>query len=79
LAVTALDDVVAAPRITHRVGDRPGHTFNGDDLLADGTPGLRLAGLLVLSVDEDRARGTEAGTATELGPVQAENVPEHPQ
>jgi len=56
LAVTALHDVVAMPRITHRVGDRPGHTLNGDDLLADGAPGLRLAGLLVLHRNRHRSR-----------------------
>ena len=32
-----------------------------------------------MSVHEDRARSTEAGTAAELRPVQAENVPENPQ
>lgn len=74
-----LPTVPAATLALARVGDRPGHTLNGDDLLADGAPGLRLAGLLVLSVHEDRARSTEAGTAAELRPVQAENVPENPQ
>ena len=68
LAVTALHDVVAMPRITHRVGDRPGHTLNGGDLLADGAPGLRLAGLLVLSVHEDRARSTEPASQPNFVP-----------
>src|SRR5258706_16338437 len=79
LAVAALHDVSAIPSIPNRVDDRPGDALNGGDGLADGTTGRRLAGLLVLAVDQDGARGTEAGATAELRSVKPEYVTQNPQ
>jgi hypothetical protein len=65
--------------MAHRVADGSGDTLNRCDLLADGPTSRCLAGLLVLAVDQDGAGGTEARTAAELGPVQAEYVAQNPQ
>src|SRR4029077_20888318 len=74
LAIAALHDIFVVPRMPHCVADGPRDTLDRGDLLADGPTGGRLAGLLVLAVDQDGAGGTESGPAAELGPVQAEHV-----
>ena len=79
LAVTALHDVAAVPRVADRVDHRAGGTLDRRHRLADRTLGRGLARLHVAPVDQHRARRAEAGAAAELRAVQAEDVPEHPQ
>ena len=79
LAVAALHDVAAVPRVADRVDHRTGGALDRRHPLSDRPLGRGLARLRVAPVDQHRARRAEAGPAPELRAVQAEDVPEHPQ
>ena len=79
LAVAALHDVASVPRASDGVDDRTRRPLDRRDSLPDGALGWRLTGLLVPCVDQDGARCAETGSAPELRPPHAQNVPQHPE
>jgi hypothetical protein len=79
LTVAALDDVAAIPCVADCVDHWPGDTLDRDDGPTDGSLSRGLAGFCVSSVDQDRARGAIADSATKLGSVHSKHVPQDPQ
>src|SRR5207237_9119811 len=79
LAVPALHDVSAVPSVADGIDYAPGGSLYGGHSLADGALSSYLARLHVATVDQNRARGAEAGAAPELRAAHLKYVSEHPE